>query len=206
MLKNQRVRRKDTRAAEIIAHATTLFLEKGYENTNFQDIATAGQMARSTIYLYFKEKQELLRACIKERFELNKNVLLNLLYTENDAFETRVTTLITRLQEIFKDETTRRFYVMVANLSTKYDDIAKMWLEEVLLPMKAEWNTVVSGLGLNEKHRESLIMVIFSTFFTSCVMSVSFNKKAPLMSFDEYCDFFKQELSDGKFKEVLGNE
>ena len=54
----QRVRRKESRAEEILACADKLFLENGYEETTFSDIAKEGKMARSTIYLYFKDKNE----------------------------------------------------------------------------------------------------------------------------------------------------
>ncbi len=202
MEKNQRVRRKDTRADEIIDCATALFLNAGYENTNFQDIAKAGNMARSTIYLYFKDKQQLLRACIQKRFVINKSLFLSILYEKSDPFKIRMVKLLSRLQEMFEDETSKRFYVMVASLAAKYKDISRIWLEEVLLPMRTDWRELVSDLDLKDEHKDSLLMVIFSTFFTSCVMSVSFGPEAPLMNFSKYCDLLKVQLEQGEFKDM----
>ncbi len=162
MEKNQRVRRKDTRADEIIDCATALFLNAGYENTNFQDIAKAGNMARSTIYLYFKDKQQLLRACIQKRFVINKSLFLSILYEKSDPFKIRMVKLLSRLQEMFEDETSKRFYVMVVSLAAKYKDISRIWLEEVLLPMRTDWRELVSDLDLKDEHKDSLLMVIFS--------------------------------------------
>ena len=47
----QKVRRKDTRGDEIAQIAYEIFCEKGFDATRYADIATRGQMARSTIYL-----------------------------------------------------------------------------------------------------------------------------------------------------------
>lgn len=39
--------------------AATLFLEKGYQGTSMEDIATAAQVSKQTIYTHFANKQEL---------------------------------------------------------------------------------------------------------------------------------------------------
>ncbi len=203
MEKNQRVRRKDTRADEIIACATTLFLNEGYEGTNFKDIAQCGNMARSTIYLYFKDKQDLLRACIRKRFSLNKSLFISILEDKNACFEVRMSRLLSRLKKMFEDETSSRFYVMVASLSAKYPDIARIWLEEVLLPMRSDWNEMVAELDFKDGYQASMLMIIFSGFLTSCFMSVSFGADTPLMEFKDYCDFIQEKLVQGNLKNLL---
>lgn len=203
MDKIKRVRRKDSRADEIIACATTLFLKEGYESINFKEIAQCGNMARSTIYLYFKDKQELLRECIKKRFALNKSLFLSILEDKSACFEQRISRLLSSLKEMFEDETSKRFYVMVASLAARYPDIAKIWLEEVLLPMRSDWNEIVSELNFKDEYKASLLMIIFSSFLTSCFMSVSFGADTPLMDFSKYCDFLQNKLGQGSFNTLL---
>ena len=62
----QKVRRKDARGDEIAQIAYEIFCEKGFDATSYADIATRGQMARSTIYLYYKNKMDVIRAAIRE--------------------------------------------------------------------------------------------------------------------------------------------
>ncbi len=50
---------------EIITAAIAVFSEKGYENTTIADIVAAAQIGRSTFYGNFKNKKELLLACIR---------------------------------------------------------------------------------------------------------------------------------------------
>lgn len=49
----------DTRA-RIIQAAEKLFVEKGYENVSVREIAKASGCSHTAIYLYFKDKKELL--------------------------------------------------------------------------------------------------------------------------------------------------
>ena len=70
-----KTRRKESRADEIINCATQLFLKNGFEETTFSDIAKEGGMARSTIYLYFKDKNDILKSIIHSSFENHRSLL-----------------------------------------------------------------------------------------------------------------------------------
>jgi AcrR family transcriptional regulator len=50
---------------EIISAAISVFREKGYEKTTIADIVAAAQIGRSTFYGNFKNKKELLLACLR---------------------------------------------------------------------------------------------------------------------------------------------
>lgn len=52
------------RREEIVAAACRLFLSKGYDKTTMQEVMHEVQVAKGTIYHYFKSKEELLEAAI----------------------------------------------------------------------------------------------------------------------------------------------
>lgn len=52
--------------AEIIAAATSLFVDEGYDNTTMGKIATAAGVTANTIYWYFRDKDQLLIAVLDE--------------------------------------------------------------------------------------------------------------------------------------------
>ena len=54
----------------LIEVARQLFLKKGVENTTMNDIATASEKGRRTIYTYFKNKREIFNAVIEQQSEL----------------------------------------------------------------------------------------------------------------------------------------
>jgi AcrR family transcriptional regulator len=54
-----RTKEKDERIAEISAAAKKIFLEKGYFNSTVEEIAKEAGVSKGTVYLYFKNKDEL---------------------------------------------------------------------------------------------------------------------------------------------------
>lgn len=61
-ISDRKEREKEMRREDIIDTAEKLFFEKGYENITMADIAEGAELARSTLYLYFKNKNEIYLA------------------------------------------------------------------------------------------------------------------------------------------------
>ncbi|MFA0833036.1 MAG: TetR/AcrR family transcriptional regulator [Methanobacterium formicicum] len=61
---DRNVRKKEKRRNEIINAAETLFFSKGYENVSLDEIARKVDLGRSTLYLYFENKEELFFAIV----------------------------------------------------------------------------------------------------------------------------------------------
>src|SRR5207302_5688673 len=60
--------RFDKRLAEILAHATDVFCEKGYEGASMRDLSRASGMSLAGLYHYFESKEELLYLIQKHTF------------------------------------------------------------------------------------------------------------------------------------------
>lgn len=58
------VKKAEERREEIIEAASELFLVKGYDRTTMKDVMGQLQIAKGTIYHYFKSKEELLDAVL----------------------------------------------------------------------------------------------------------------------------------------------
>lgn len=56
----RREREKEERRQAILGQARSLFLEKGYNSVTLDDLASACELAKGTLYLYFPSKAELL--------------------------------------------------------------------------------------------------------------------------------------------------
>lgn len=59
----------------IIDAANQLFYRKGYNRTSFSDVVEAAAVPRGNIYYYFKSKDEILRAVIRNRLETINSML-----------------------------------------------------------------------------------------------------------------------------------
>jgi TetR/AcrR family transcriptional regulator, cholesterol catabolism regulator len=62
------VTRHDRRMAEILAHATEVFCEKGYEGASMRDLSRATGMSLAGLYYYFESKERLLFLIQKHTF------------------------------------------------------------------------------------------------------------------------------------------
>jgi|ERR1700736_3971686 AcrR family transcriptional regulator len=60
--------RFDRRLAKILAHATSVFYEKGYAAASMRDLSRASGTSLSGLYYYFKSKEELLYLIQKHTF------------------------------------------------------------------------------------------------------------------------------------------
>ena len=72
--KERRAREKEQLRRQILVAARELFVNEGYENVSMRKIANKIEYSPTTIYLYFKDKADLLDSVCKE-------TLLNLLNT-----------------------------------------------------------------------------------------------------------------------------
>lgn len=56
----------EERRADLVAAATQLFLERGYEGATMEDISKAAGVTRANIYWYFKSKDEVFAAVMEQ--------------------------------------------------------------------------------------------------------------------------------------------
>lgn len=64
MPRNRRPQDRETKSAEIVAAAATLFAEVGYERTTMAAVARAAGVTTTTIYWYVADKEALLVAVL----------------------------------------------------------------------------------------------------------------------------------------------
>jgi AcrR family transcriptional regulator len=58
-IQERKEREKERRRQQIIVAAKRIFSEKGFNKTTMEDIAKEAELSPGTIYLYFKNKEEL---------------------------------------------------------------------------------------------------------------------------------------------------
>jgi len=79
--------RYDRRLEAILAHATEVFCDKGYEGASMRDLSRATGMSLAGLYYYFESKERLLFLIQKHTFTTILNQLKQRLETTADAEE-----------------------------------------------------------------------------------------------------------------------
>jgi AcrR family transcriptional regulator len=59
-------RRKEARPAELLAAALACFAERGFAATRLEDVAARAGVTKGTLYLYFRSKEELFKAVVRQ--------------------------------------------------------------------------------------------------------------------------------------------
>lgn len=95
MTASKRQRRKDHRPDEIIAAALLEFHEKGYTATSMGSIAARANIARSTIYLYFADKEALVMRAFEDRIATVLDRAQSDPFTSGEDFETLFRRMLT---------------------------------------------------------------------------------------------------------------
>jgi AcrR family transcriptional regulator len=125
-------RRKGARPEELIAAALKLFGERGFAKTNVKDVAREAGVSKGTVYLYFKNKEELLLAAVQrsvipildfgDEYEIDSDesasdILRWLVHKWVDEFEKRNVAVLPRL---------------VVAESTNFPELAEFFVNTVL--------------------------------------------------------------------------
>lgn len=66
--------------------AEKLFVEKGIENTSMNDIAKESGYSKASLYVYFKDKEELIAVLVLESMEKLYEYLSNAVNTQGDFY------------------------------------------------------------------------------------------------------------------------
>ncbi len=72
------------KAAEILAAAAELFLEKGFEATTIDDVAARARASKPTVYRHFGDKQALYAAFIRHQCGVHQCQLFDVDLTRDD--------------------------------------------------------------------------------------------------------------------------
>lgn len=97
---------------KIIESAITTFSKYGYDKSRMDDIAITANLSKGTIYLYFKNKEELFNAISERNTNELKNQLTKLFDNNDDLI-----TCIENFYEDFNDQGYRMFFEILAESS-----------------------------------------------------------------------------------------
>ncbi len=125
-------RRAEDRPREICAAALAVFAEKGFAAAKLDEIARRAGVSKGTLYLYFKDKEELFRAVVRDTVSPNIEAVQAQLRQLDLPFEQIVRAFLPRFAELTTRLPIGAVAKMVIGESRNFPELAKVWHDVVL--------------------------------------------------------------------------
>jgi len=98
-IRERKEREKDRRRQQIIVAAKRIFTAKGFQKTTMEDIAREAELSPGTIYLYFKNKEELYASLT---LRILQYILMRVEHIEDDLDpEARLKSLMEAMFDVY---------------------------------------------------------------------------------------------------------
>jgi AcrR family transcriptional regulator len=125
-------RRADDRPREICAAALMVFAEKGFAAARLDEIARKAGVSKGTLYLYFKDKEDLFRAVVRDTVAPNIDTLRGMIEGVDLPFAQIVRMFLPRFAEITMRVPVGPVAKMVIGESRNFPELAKVWHDEIV--------------------------------------------------------------------------
>ncbi|HJS39996.1 MAG TPA: TetR/AcrR family transcriptional regulator, partial [Sphingomicrobium sp.] len=124
-------RRAENRPGEICAAALEVFAEKGFAAARLEEIARRAGVSKGTLYLYFKDKEDLFRAVVRDTVAPNIEVIRASLAKAEIPFAQVIRLFLPRFAEITGRVPVGAVAKMVIGESRNFPELAKVWHDHV---------------------------------------------------------------------------
>ena len=125
-------RRAEDRPREICAAALQVFAEKGFAAAKLDEIAKRAGVSKGTLYLYFKDKEQLFRAVIRDTVVPNVENMRSDLIQTGIPFDQLIRFFFTQFATITTQVPIGSVAKMVISESRNFPELAKVWHDEVV--------------------------------------------------------------------------
>ena len=125
-------RRAEDRPREICSAALDIFSEKGFAAARLDEIGRRAGVSKGTLYLYFKDKEDLFRAVVRDTVAPNIDTISTLIESADLPFADGVRMLLARFAFITTQVRVGAVAKMVIGESRNFPELAKVWHDEVV--------------------------------------------------------------------------
>ena len=135
-------RRAQDRPREICAAALEVFAKRGFAAAKLDEIASRAGVSKGTLYLYFKDKEDIFRAVVADTVAPNIGAVRDAAAASNLPFTEVARMFLAQFAEIADRLPLGAVAKMVIGESRNFPELAKVWDDQVASPAL----TIMSGL------------------------------------------------------------
>lgn len=125
-------RRAEDRPREICAAALEVFAERGFAAARLEEIARRAGVSKGTLYLYFKDKEDLFRAVVRDTVAPNIAMMRQAVEAADLPFEAVVRLLLPRFAELAGAVPIGAVAKIVIGESRNFPELAKTYYDLIV--------------------------------------------------------------------------
>jgi AcrR family transcriptional regulator len=191
---------RDFRRDQIMDTARRLFGERGTTDVSMDEIAAEAGVARSTVYVYFSNRDDILRACVQSMYDLMTETI-TLIVSDDASPSERLGGLILGLLERI-DESPAFFRLAMATQATPGEGSAAVGGALMMIGLdmiRVLEEIVVAGAAAGDFRagldRERAVVLVGQQIYGA--LSVRAGEPDPVpavLAAEEICDFVRRGL------------
>ena len=125
-------RRKEARPSEILEAALAVFAEKGFAASRMTDIAERARVSKGTIYLYFKSKEAVFRALVREMLVPRLNEAAEIVRAHDGPKAALLAQILRTIGQFLVTSNRAVLPKMVIAEAGNFPDLARIYREELV--------------------------------------------------------------------------
>jgi AcrR family transcriptional regulator len=149
-------RRKEERPNEILAAALEVFSAHGFEAARIDDVARKAGIAKGTIYLYFRDKEQLFRAMVRSLVQKRFDAIAGSFHGTGEQL---LRELHSRMySQMVRNEKVRSIVRLLIAEGGRFPQLAEIYHREIIAPgMKAVRQALLRGIAAGEFRKTSAV-------------------------------------------------
>ena len=176
--------RKHARPRELLDAALALFIEKGFAAARAEDIAARAGVSKATLYLYFRSKEDLLKALIAERFA-SRFAMQAHQTTDAGASQELLRRALLTWQSAMMEGHAGGIFKLVLTEARNFPGLADFWCDEVIAPARRLVSRiVVRGIDRGEFRPVDPDLVVYGLVLPVIVMCLHRDAMGPSLPKD----------------------
>jgi len=201
MTAKKRQRRKEARPEEIVSAALEEFANKGFAGTSMGSIASRAGIARSTIYLYFEDKEAVVEAAFKDRVETAIRFSITRAMDVDGPFEAMLRTMLDGVFSRFLQPDTLVLFKVLLTEGQQFPELLRRYHATTMSNSKALLRQLLElGVARGDVRPEALEYdhrLIIAPVILTAMWQLTFEQIDPinLPGFtDQYVDMLSRAL------------
>ena len=192
MAESKRVRRKDARPGEILEAAVDIFLNNGFNQTTLLDVAQKAGISRSTIYLYYKTKEDLFLQVVRTTIHKHSAQIQKINAQSNEDLRQNIHNIVELVFTTTGDQNYLRLLLIFITESANNPFLQQIFFTEIVSKITNPAKELFKSTKETKEICDVILAMIAGSFFISpnsppmycpgfdtCLRSCSFFIKRP---------------------------